>query len=110
MGEFDKDEVLDRLNNIKRLQLEDKLEIQDLRKLRDNITGLADAKLKLGQLYDLVIENLQNCTPEVKRLALDALDIKVYASTERVEIRGVIPLELPTNAQISFYIMDYILL
>ena len=31
---------------------------------------------------------------EIKRLALDALDIKVYASTDSVEIKGVIPLEL----------------
>ena len=65
------------------------------------ITSLTDAKLKLGQLYDRVIENLQNCTLEVKRLALDALDIKVYASTEQVEIHGVIPLELPTTARTS---------
>ena len=56
---------------------------------------------ELGQLYDLVIVNLQNCTSEVKRQALDALDIEVYASTERVEIRGVIPLELPTTEQTS---------
>ena len=39
--------------------------------------------------------NLQNCTPELKMLALDALDIKVYAKgIDNVEIQGVIPLKL----------------
>jgi len=41
-------------------------------------------------------------TAEIKRLAFDALDIKVYASRDKTEIRGVIPLEsLPTIAQTS---------
>ena len=62
-------------------------------------TNLAEAKIKLGQLYESVLENLKNTTPEIKWLALDALDIKVYASTERVEIQGVIPLALPTTAR-----------
>ena len=79
----------------------DESKLHDLRKLKDNITSLTDAKLKLGQLYNLVIENLKDCTSEVKRLALDALDIKVYASTDRLEIQGVIPLELPTTARTS---------
>ena len=43
--------------------------------------------------------NLRNSTPEIRKLTLDALDIKVYASTDRLEIQGVIPLELPTTGQ-----------
>ena len=101
LGEFKKDEVLDRLNKNKRLRHDDELKLQDLKKLRDNMTNLTDAKLKLSQLYDQIIENLKNCPPEVKRLALDALDIKVYASTEHVEVQGVIPLELPTTGRTS---------
>lgn len=46
-------------------------------------------------------KNLQDSSPEIIKLALDALDIKVYASTERVEIQGVIPLESPTTARTS---------
>jgi len=37
----------------------------------------------------------------MKLLTLEALDIKVYASTDKVEIQGVIPLELPTTARTS---------
>ena len=101
LGEFGKDEVLDRLNNLKRLQHEDEMKLSDLLKIRENLTSLTEAKIKLSQLYDRAIENLHCRTPELKRLALDALDIQVYASTERVEIQGVIPLELPTIEQTS---------
>lgn len=99
LGEFGKDEVLDRLNSLKRLRREDEAKLNDLLKTRENLTSLADAKVKLGHLYDQVMENLQDSTPEIKKLALDALDIRVYASTDgsadNIEIRGVIPLELP---------------
>ncbi|GAH74796.1 unnamed protein product, partial [marine sediment metagenome] len=102
LGEFEKDEILDRLNNIKRLRREDEVRLNDLLKTREHIASLADAKVKLSKLYDRVLENLQNSTSEIKALALDALDIKVYArGTDNVEIQGVIPLELPTIAQTS---------
>ena len=104
LGEFDKDEILNRLNNIKRLCCEDELRLNDLLKTREHITSLADAEIKLNQIYDRVLENLQYATPEIKALTLDALDIKVYAKgTDNVEIQGVIPLELalPTTARTS---------
>ena len=49
-----------------------------------------------------MLDNLENTTPKIKALALDVLDIKVYAKgNEAVEIKGVIPLELtlPTTAR-----------
>ena len=103
LGEFEKDEILDRLNNLKRLRHEDETRLTDLVKTRDNITILAEAKIKLGQLYDQVMDNLDNPSQEIKRLAYDALDIKVYASPDSQEIKGVIPLELalPTTEQTS---------
>ncbi len=63
----------------------------------------ANAKVKLSELYERVVENLQHSTPEIRALALDTLDIMVYAKgSDNVEIQGVIPLELalPTTAQI----------
>jgi len=60
----------------------------------DNIVSLADAIIKLKQLDDRVLENLENSTLEIKRLALDALDIRVFSSTDTIEIKCVIPLEL----------------
>jgi hypothetical protein len=102
LGEFEKDDILDRLNNIKRLCSEDEARLNDLLKTRDHLTSLANAKVKLNELYDRVLDNLENATPEIKSLALDALDIKVYArGIDDVEIKGVIPLELalPTTAR-----------
>ncbi len=101
LGEFGKDEVLDRLTNLRHLRHEDEMKLNDLLKIRNNMAGLTDAKIKLDQLYDRVLENLQDCTPDLKRQLIEALDIKVYASTDKVEIQGVIPLELPTIAQTS---------
>ncbi|MCX6003824.1 MAG: zinc ribbon domain-containing protein [Chloroflexi bacterium] len=104
LGEFGKDEILDRLNNIKRLRHEDEVRLNDLLKTREHLTSLANAKVKLNELYDRVMDNLEHSTPEIKALALDALDIKVYAKgTDEVEIQGVIPLELAlsTTAQTS---------
>jgi hypothetical protein len=78
----------------------------DLLKTREHLTSLANTKVKLSQLYDRVLENLQHGSPEIKTLVLDALDIKVYAKgNDKVEIRGVILLELasPTIARTSHH-------
>ena len=104
LGEFEKNEVLDRLNKVKRLQVDDETKLNDLKKSRAHIESLANASVKIDELYDRVMSNLQNCTPELKALALNALDIKVFAEgTDKVEIQGVIPLELalPTTEQTS---------
>lgn len=102
-NEFSKDEILDRINEIKRLQIEDKAKLNDLLKTRDNLASLANAKIKFSDLYSRVLQNLENADLDLKRLALDALDIKVYASKASTEIKGVIPLELalPTIEQTS---------
>jgi hypothetical protein len=99
LGEFDRDEILDRLNNLKRLRSEGDAEPAQPIGIRDNLTQLENAQLKLNEVTGKIIENLQNCTPELKRLAFNAPDIKVCACTGTVEIQGVITLELPTTAR-----------
>ncbi len=47
-----------------------------------------------------VINRIEQCTYEEKRLALDALDIKVKVTPEKIEITGVIPVNV-TSAQSS---------
>jgi hypothetical protein len=101
LGEFDKNEVLDRLNSLKYLREQNELKLKDIVKIRDNLANLTGSKIKLNQLYNRVIENLQNADIKLKRLALDALDIKVFASTNHIEVQGMIPLELPTTARTS---------
>ncbi|MDZ4246255.1 MAG: hypothetical protein U1D67_03955 [Dehalococcoidia bacterium] len=90
------------MNNIKRPRPEDELGLNDLLKTREHLISLANARVKLNELYDQAQEYLQHSTPEIKAPALDALDIKVYArGTDDLEIQGVIPIELPTIAQTS---------
>jgi len=102
-GEFEKNEILDRLNRIKNERQEDEEKLNDLQKTRNNLKSLSDAQVKFDELYNHILVNLQNSTSETIELALDALDIKVYASTDKVEIQGVIPLEqaLPPIEQTS---------
>jgi site-specific DNA recombinase len=103
LGEFEADEVLDRVNNLKRLRREDEAKLKEVRRIRENLTSLRNAKIKLHDLYSRVMDNLENATQEIKRLALDALDIKVYATADKTEIQGMIPLELalPTTERTS---------
>ena len=41
-------------------------------------------------------QNLYNATVQDKRLALEALDSQVTASTQSIDIKGIIPVEFPT--------------
>ena len=107
LGEFDKDEILDRLNNLKLLSSEDETKLKQLLEIKANISSLQDAQIKLDEIYNNVLENIENCPDDVKKLALDALDIKVYASTDSVEIQGVLPLALSTTAQTSGSLFRY---
>ncbi|MBI2859664.1 MAG: hypothetical protein HYX90_11350 [Chloroflexi bacterium] len=107
LGKFPKDEILDRLNALKQYRQADESRIAELTKLKDNLVLLSNAKVELGELHKRVLDNLDRPTPEIRRLALDALDLKIYASTDgnadQLEIAGVIPLQLalPTTAQTS---------
>jgi len=67
-----------------------------LRRFEFNIVYPCNEQVSL-HIRQFLLENLQHSTLEIKALALDALDIKVYAGTERVEIQGLISLALPTT-------------
>ena len=51
--------------------------------------------------HNRVPETLMYSKGEVRWLSGDALGIKVYASPDKMEIHGVIPLELPTIERTS---------
>ena len=60
------------------------------------MTSLVEAEIKLNEYCERVRQNLVECSLELKRLALDALDIQVIATPERVDIKGVIPIDITT--------------
>ena len=73
LAEFEKDEILDRLNNLRRLRHDDETRRTDLVKKRDNITFLVAAKIKLGQLYGQVMDNLDHPSHEIAFLLQNTL-------------------------------------
>ncbi|MDV2989994.1 MAG: recombinase family protein [Dehalogenimonas sp.] len=109
-GEFEKDEILDRLNILKRLRSDDEVKLKELVKTKKYAESLATAHIKVSVLHQRVLDELEQSTPELKALALDALDVKVYAKgTNDIRIQGVIPLELtsPTTEQTSASQREY---
>jgi hypothetical protein len=44
---------------------------------------------------------IQDADRDTKRLAFEMLDLKVYATREKVAIMGIIPVELATTEQTS---------
>lgn len=71
-----------------------------LNQARERICKLGQAEMKLNDYCERVRQNLGQCTLQDKRLALDALDIKVVSTQESTEIKGVIPIVL-TSTQSS---------
>lgn len=84
---------------MKLLCTEDETRLKQLVEIKANVSSLEGAQVKLDKVYDTVLENIENCTDDAKKLALDALDVKVNASIDFVEIHGVLPLALPTTEQ-----------
>jgi hypothetical protein len=70
-----------------------------LHRVKDQLSKLEKAEIQLTSLQS-VIDRIEQCTYEEKRLALEAFDIKIKATPEKVEISGVIPVDI-TSTQSS---------
>ena len=95
-GEVTKDYVLDEINRLKNECQADEEELQRIKETKDRLSHIADAEIKLNEFCQRVRQNLDNATIQDKRLALEALDIRVTASTQSIDIKGIIPVEFPT--------------
>jgi len=73
-------------------------------KPKEQLTKIAKAEIKLSEFCERVRENLAQCIIQEKRLALDALNIKVTASPEQIDIRGTIPTDITTTQTPSEFI------
>ena len=96
MQEVTKDYVLDEINRLKNECQTDEAELQRIKETKDRLSHIADAEIKLNEFCQRVRQNLDNATIQDKRLALEALDIRVTASTQGIDIKGIIPVEFPT--------------
>jgi hypothetical protein len=86
--------VLDEVNRLKRERQADQEELEELKQTRARLSYLDDTETKLNRFCQRARKKLDNATIQDKRLALDAMDIRIIASTERIDIKGSIPLEI----------------
>jgi seryl-tRNA synthetase len=93
-GEINKDSILDELNQLKEDRQADEEQLAQYSYTREQLARLANTEIKLNEFCERVHQNLGNCTIEDKRLALDALDIKIIATPDRIDIQGVIPIDV----------------
>jgi site-specific DNA recombinase len=96
-GEVTKDYVLDEINRLKNECQADEQELQRIKEAKDRLSYIADAEIKLNEFCQRVRHNLRSATIQDKRLALEALDIRITASNQRMDIKGIVPVEFPTS-------------
>jgi hypothetical protein len=82
----------------------DKEELSKLKETKARLLHIADAEIKLNEFCQRIRQNLGDAIIGDKKLALDALDIRIKASTQRIDIKGTIPVEiasLPTSTDVT---------
>jgi len=99
--EIAEDFILDEINQLKKDHQVDEEKLASLCQTKEQITKLVNAEIKLNEFCARVSQNLDKCTFKDKRLALDTLDVKVITTPDRVEVQGVIPIDLVTIEQTS---------
>ena len=95
--EIAEDYILDEINKTKKDRQIDEEELEHLYQTKDQLAKLTNAEIKLSEFCARVHRNLDKCTFKDKRLALDALDVRVVATQEHADIKGAIPIDLTTT-------------
>ncbi len=90
--QIDRDCLLDEINQLKKDREQDEQKLAELTHSKETITDLVLMEQKIAEYCSNVARNLADCTFENKRLALDALSIKVVATPENFQITGTLPL------------------
>jgi gas vesicle protein len=83
--------ILDELNQLDRQQTADERELGVLLKQKAEAQKWASATIQLDEACERIKGNIDNCTLDDKRLVLDALDIHVAATRNRIKIEGHLP-------------------
>lgn len=67
--------------------------------MKIKLQELRAAEVRLEEWYDIARRNIDYSDSESRRLAFKALDLKVYAGRDKVDIKGIIPVDLVTIEQ-----------
>jgi len=103
-SEVTHDYVLDEVNRLKTERHSDQEELLQIKETKSKLSHIVDAEIKLKEICQRVSQNLDNTTIQDKRLALDALDIRIIASPQQIDIKGIIPIDianLPASADVT---------
>jgi len=95
--EIAENSLLDELNQLKQDRITDEERLAQLQQAKGQLTRLANTEIKLNEFCEGVRQNLEQCTLQDKRLALDALDIKVVSTQQGIDIKGNIPIKIATT-------------
>jgi len=71
--------------------------LAELEKSKKTLQELQQAEIKLNDFCEAIRQQIDCSSSETKRLALDALDVKAYATRDSVNIQGIIPVDLVTT-------------
>ncbi|MFC1956730.1 recombinase family protein [Chloroflexota bacterium] len=101
LGAIDEDTMLNEMNQVKidRNTLQERL--AELENCKKALQGLQHAEVKVNDFCEALRHQIDCSSNETKRLALDALAVKVYATRDSIEIQGIIPVDLVTIEQTS---------
>ncbi len=101
-GEIGQDSILDEMNSLKSEIESDRLKLDDMVKTKEKIAKLKKAEIKLSEYCNLLKDRLDSASIQEKRDILDMLAIKVAATTEAINIEGIIPLKtIPSGFEIA---------
>jgi site-specific DNA recombinase len=101
LGAIDENTILAELNQVKTDRNAQQERLAELEKSKKALQKLQHAEVKVNDLCEALRRQIDDASNETKRLALEALDIKVYATRKSIDIQGIIPVVLVTIAQTS---------
>ena len=91
------DLVLDELKQPKAERERDKQKLAQLEQRNGNGMDTISTQEQLDDFCARIQQNLNGCGFQEKRMALDALDVRVVATPEKVDIRLAVPLACITT-------------
>ncbi|MCJ7515382.1 MAG: hypothetical protein MUO89_05385 [Dehalococcoidia bacterium] len=100
-GGIDESAVVGKLSQLNKEKQELEDQINRLSKSIEQKIDMNAAKEKIEQYCKRVRLNLDKCTLQDKKKALNALDVEIAAIPQEMKIRIVVPLEFITTAQTS---------
>lgn len=101
LGVINENAILDELNQVKAERNTNQECLAELEKSKRTLQELQRAEIKLNDFCEMIRQQIDCSSNETKRLALDALDVKVNATRDSVNIQGIIPVDLVTIEQTS---------